>query len=88
MDIQITCITRSGGSALEHITHVGAKGDKRTVETVIKDIDGRINTFFVRDKANNRADVIVVRPASGRPFIKTKPDATMQDNLLSLPACP
>lgn len=90
-DVQITCITKSiphGGH--EHITHVGNPSVpwKLTVSDVIKSIDARTNTFYVKDpRTGKRADVGVVRP-TGRPaYIRTYADRIWNDNLLALPQC-
>jgi uncharacterized protein DUF3892 len=88
---QITCINKPNRqSPVEHITHVGGYGAsqwKLTVEEVIRRIEGRIESFFVR-VGNNEADVIVVSPPGRRKHIRTNPDLTKVDNLLSLPECP
>ena len=46
-----------------------------------------MRTSFVR-VGNAEADVFVVAPAGRRKYIKTTPDYTKRDNLLSLPECP
>lgn len=89
-DCQIQCITRStlnGGH--EHITHVGngVVPWYLPVETVIASIDQGTNTFYVQDAYGRRANVGVVRPAHGRPYLRTYADGVWTDNLLSLPAC-
>jgi hypothetical protein len=56
------------------------------LEEVIRRIEGRIEGFFVRVGANE-ADVFVVSPIGGRKYIRTNPDLTKVDNLLSLPNC-
>jgi hypothetical protein len=89
---QITCITKPDrDSPLEHITAVGGNPSwTLLVETVIQRIESKgpdHEDFFVhvgRDEAN----VIVVSPIGRRKYIKTVPDATQKDNLLSLPPCP
>lgn len=88
---QISCINKPDRqSSVEHITHVGGYGGsqwKLTVEEVIRRIEARLEAFFVR-VGNNEADVIVVSPPGRRKHIRTNPDLTKVDNLLSLPECP
>ena len=92
-DCQIRCITKSqsqGGH--EHITHVGnlvSANWKWTVAQVVASIDAKSNTFYVLDgRTGKRADVGVVRPTHGNPYIRTYADGIWNDNLLSLPSCP
>ena len=91
---QITCITKPDrNSPVEHITHVGGFGSgpwKLTVEDVIRRIESRgpdHEDFFVK-VGNAQADVFVVYPEGRRKYIKTEPDWTKKDNLLSLAECP
>jgi Protein of unknown function (DUF3892) len=88
---QITCITKPNRqSSVEHITHVGGYGSnqwKLDVETVIARIEGRLENFFVR-VGHYETDVIVMSPIGRRKYIRTEPDLTKIDNLLSLPECP
>jgi Protein of unknown function (DUF3892) len=88
---QITCITKPNRqSTVEHITQVGGYGSKQwklDVETVIARIEGGLENFFVR-VGQNEADVIVISPTGRRKYIRTEPDLTKVDNLLSLPECP
>lgn len=91
---QITCINKPDrNSPVEHITHVGGFGTspwKLTVEDVIRRIESRgpdHEDFFVR-VGNAEADVIVVSPPGRRKHIRTTPDSTQRDNLLSLSECP
>ena len=43
------------------------------------------NGAFVKDRQGDTVFCEVVYPSSGRPYIKTKPDGILADNLLSLP---
>ena len=87
---EITCVNKPDRQRLvEDITHVGGYGAgqwKLPVEEVIRRIEGRVEGFFVRVGANE-ADVFVVSPIGGRKHIRTNPDLTKVDNLLSLPDC-
>jgi len=91
---RITCINKPDRfSPVEHITHVGGYGAsqwKLTVETVTQRIESRgtdHEDFYVR-VGTAEADVFVVSPPGRRKYIKTEPDYTKVDNLLSLPECP
>jgi hypothetical protein len=91
---RITCINKPDrNSPVEHITAVGGFGSsqwKLTVEEVIRRIDSRgtdHEDFYVH-VGNAEANVFVVSPAGRRKYIKTEPDYTKKDNLLSLPECP
>jgi hypothetical protein len=92
---RITCINKPDRfSPVEHITHVGGFGTsqwKLTVEDVMRRIESRgpdHEDFYVR-VGNAEANVVVV-PATPhkRKHIRTTPDWTRVDNLLSLPECP
>ena len=92
---QITCINKPHrDSPVEHITHVGGVGTsnwKLIVEDVIQRIERRgpdHEDFFVR-VGGAESDVIVVAASSyKRKHIRTTPDSTLRDNLLSLRECP
>lgn len=87
---EIICVNKPDRQSLvEHITHVGGYGAGQwtlPVEEVIRRIEGRVEGFFVRVGANE-ADVFVVSPIGRRKHIRTNPDLTKLDNLLSLPDC-
>jgi hypothetical protein len=87
---EIACVNKPDRqSPVEDITHVGGQGAgewRLPVEEVIRRIEGRIECFFVCVGANE-ADVFVVSPIGGRKHIRTNPDLTKVDNLLSLPDC-
>jgi hypothetical protein len=91
---QITCITKPNRqSRVEHITNVGGVGTKPwtlRVEEVIRRIESKGSDhedFFVH-VGKDEADIIVMSPAGHRKYIRTEPDLTKADNLLSLPPCP
>ena len=90
-DVRVTCITKPHpNSPHEHITHLGnpAASWKWAREQVIASIDAGTNTFFVIDpQTGKRADVVVVRPAGGAPYLRTHADGYWNDNLLSLDQC-
>jgi hypothetical protein len=83
---QITCITKPDAeSSHEAITHVGGAGFYITRKQCADDIDGGVNSYFVK-VGSDEADVTTyVR--EGVKYIRTKPDSTKRDNLLSLSKC-
>lgn len=87
---QVICITKPDvHSTHEHITHIGYAGNPRviiTVNDVIERIETNVSQFYV-STSSGTANVEVVRIPGRRPFIKTIPDHTQKDNLLSLPQC-
>jgi hypothetical protein len=87
---EIACVNKPDRQSLvEHITHVGGYGAgewKLPVEEVIRRIEGRIEGFYVRVGVNE-VDVFVVSPIGQRKHIRTTPDLTKLDNLMSLPDC-
>lgn len=84
---QITAIRKPHrDSTHEHITHVKYDGAVHTREYVINLIEKGSDSFYV-SVGGAKAWVVVVRPAYRDPYIKTTPDWTGKDNLLSLPEC-
>ena len=87
---EIACVNKPNRqSPVEYITHVGGYGAgewKLPVEEVIRRIEERIEEFFVRVGAD-KVDVFVVSPIGRKKHIRTNPDLTKLDNLLSLPDC-
>jgi hypothetical protein len=87
---RIACIKKPHReSPLEHITEVGGPGGggwKLTVDQCIYHVEALREQFYVV-AAGYEADVVVVDPPGRRKYIKTTPDATKKDNLLSLPGC-
>jgi hypothetical protein len=77
----------SGGYTEEHITDVKGISDAGVsfTETVAQ-VVGYLKTmkYYVSIKGNT-IDVISQKSSTGREYIRTKPDGTTVDNLLSLP---
>ncbi|MCC8439214.1 hypothetical protein CRI85_02475 [Leuconostoc pseudomesenteroides] len=69
----------------DHITDVRlSDGTSETVSQVVSFIDSKMEYFFT-DHLGSKAQVDSVHP-TGRPaYIRTKPNQTTTDNLLSLP---
>lgn len=92
---QITCINKPDrDSPVEHITHVGGLGTsqwKLTVEDVMRRIEARgadHEDFFVSVNGAVSDVIVVAASVMRRKHIRTKPDSTQRDNLLSLRECP
>lgn len=75
-------------SSVEHITHVkGGTGTgvfELTVKEVIDYLKKGNYEFFVQ-VGLSQVQVTYQKSAAGNEYIKTKPDGTLKDNLLSLP---
>jgi hypothetical protein len=81
---QITCIRKSGGYALEHITDVGCGSVRFTRIQVVVNIEAGSDQYFVKDPYTGQtAEVRVWKEY----YIRTTPDGDLNDNLLSLPTC-
>jgi Protein of unknown function (DUF3892) len=92
MTNQVTCITKPHPhSPLEHITHIGGRNPQGgyfyiTREAAIAGIESGQWSFHVKV---GRYDVpVVVATRNGVKYLKTRPDGTTRDNLLSLNQCP
>lgn len=69
----------------DHITEVKLyDGTIETVPQVVKYIDSNYRYYFTSSN-RNEVDVEAVHPNSGAAYIRTKPNNTTRDNLLSLP---
>lgn len=88
-DCRITCATRAGGrNEHEHIIEVGGGTWKWPTADVVASIEAKANTFYVIDpKTGKRANVGVVRPHRGAPYLRTYADGVWNDNLLALYEC-
>lgn len=90
MDRQITCITTSGPkSDCTCITHVGRWTDigRITTQDAVRRIENRIDTFWVQDRADGSRVNVHVAQRGDRKYLRTNPNDTPRDNLLSLPEC-
>lgn len=76
-------------STVDHITDVkGVTDDGRNFEITVPKVIEYLKTgqyvFYVQ-VGQRRINVTYQKSASGREYIKTEPDSTTRDNLLSLP---
>jgi hypothetical protein len=91
MAIRFTAIRLSGGTSHQHITRLwwinpatGKTGDNTRAE-IVDWIETENGKAYVEDRYGNRADVLVVTPASGPKYLRTYADGMWTDNLLALP---
>jgi len=95
MSIRITCINKDGGYHENPHTAISILGWQN-------EQTGEINTStrlqmydwvlgggeaYVVDRFGNRAKLETAVTALGTKFVRTRPDRTLTDNLLSLPEC-
>jgi Protein of unknown function (DUF3892) len=93
MRIQIQCINKTDrNNPHERIKNCGGTNNdtrwKKAQEEVVKDIDNKINQYFVKVGGYREVDVIVETSQWGNKYIKTTEDGEQPNNLLSLPECP
>lgn len=86
MSRQITCITKPNvHSSHEAITHVGGAGFYITRGECVNDIRANREKYHVRVGLYDVA--VIAYERGGFWFIRTTPDNTQKDNLLSLRQC-
>ncbi|WP_085718827.1 DUF3892 domain-containing protein [Pseudomonas sp. B28(2017)] len=89
-DCRITCITLSDSSRFhERIIQVGNGSVPWFLSTsdTVRRIETGTDTFYVMDTNGRRANVGVVKPTNGTPYLRTYADGIWTDNLLSLVSC-
>jgi hypothetical protein len=84
MATQITCIVPDSSDPGNRIDEVGGSGWTKSEDTVISEIDGGAEYYV--EESGKRVDVVVMDDKSPR-YLRTDPDETTQNNLLSLPTC-
>ena len=96
MSIRITCIKKDSGNhenphtAISSLGWVedgtGQTGNSTRIE--MHDwIKNKGGTAYVKDLRGDIAQLIAETTSQGTKYVKTKPDATKEDNLLKLPEC-
>jgi len=86
MATEITCIVPDSSDPGARIDAVGGSGWQKDEDTVIREIDNGTESYYTNANGQ-RADVVVMRDRDA-PYLRTDPDATTANNLLSLPNCP
>ncbi len=74
-------------SSVEHITHVKGTSSNGGFELTVPQVIDYLKkgySFYVQ-AAGRQVNVTYQKSAAGNEYIKTEPDATTKDNLLSLP---
>lgn len=90
---RVTCINKAPyhQDPDTHITHVGIGTERLPVRQVIQQLQSPIgDRYFVRGPDGSEADVRLGRClfcSNAHTFIRTTPDHSVKDNLLSLPEC-
>jgi len=85
-DKQITYVTK-GGDTHETITRLGSDSFNETKAEIIEQIEDKKNTFYTKDSAGVRSEVLVVDGKSGK-YLRAHKDGAPNNNLLSLPDFP
>lgn len=90
MSIRITAVRLTGGQTHQHITRLwwinpaNGKTGENTRDVIVAWIENENGKAYV-DEGGHRVDVLVVRPASGPKYLRTRTDDVWTDNLLALP---
>ena len=88
---QITCINRpTRTSPHEHITHIGNLAGKwrMTREQAIAEINAMRMAFYTVDRTTGkRMNVEVIRETGKLPYLRTRADGKLNDNLLQQDDC-
>lgn len=85
MATEITCIVPDGNDPDGRIDSVGGPWGTKTEDEVIAEIEAGAEYFVEVEGA--LVDVIVAERGSEK-YLRTDPDETTANNLLSLPSCP
>ena len=84
MALRITCIVPDGNDPEARIDSVGG-GRTLSEETVIGEIEAGANYYV---EVGHQRVAVIVAERDGRKYLRTDPDKTTENNLLSLPHCP
>lgn len=84
MPTQITCIVPRGSDRDRRIEAVGGLGWRKNEDTVIREIEDG-HEFFV--EVDLTRCVVVVIENEGRKYLRTDPEETKANRLLTLPRC-
>jgi len=90
-DRQVTCVTTEGPkSDCTCITHIGRFSDlggRITRAEGVRRIKEAIDRFYVIDPSDSSRVWVKVARRGNLEYLRTQPNDTERDNLLSLPAC-
>lgn len=86
MAIQITCVNKEPRNDIhKQIENVGGSGWKISQDKAIEEIE---NGTEYEVTAGGVTTEVVIATHEGHKYIRTDPDKTTENNLLSLPECP
>lgn len=89
---EVTCINKlDRENPHERITHIGGTYPNRvswklTEEEAIASIESGFSSYYV--KQGGKEVEVVIDERNGRKYLRTDPDDTKENNLLSLEDCP
>lgn len=86
MATEITCIVPDSSDPGNRIDAIGGSGWQKDEDAVIGEIENGTESYYT-NAAGIHADVIVMHDRD-TPYLRTDPDQTTANNLLSLPTCP
>ena len=66
------------------ITKLGGTWGEKTEQTIMNEISSMVSHYYV-ERGASVAWIEIERAAPGHPYLKTAPDNTSLDNILSLP---
>jgi hypothetical protein len=87
-DIQVKCHKPDDKDKDRRIEGLGGSGWYKDIDTLIREIDNGINTYWTTTPAGQRTTVVVRKRDNGRKYLKTEADGIEPNNLLALPKCP
>ncbi|MFI8748802.1 DUF3892 domain-containing protein [Vreelandella lionensis] len=85
-DRQVTATGKDTDGDITKLCKSGEWWSPRSKADAIRDIEMGFNTYYVKDKAGNRADIHVVTVGSKK-HLRTSADASSANNLDNLPDC-
>lgn len=90
MKRQVTCVCRDphGLNNCSSIYKLGGPGWSASVDEVVTHVESGLHHYYVIGRFGTRVDLHVVTPQYGKKYVRTDPNGTAMDNLLSLPRCP
>ena len=71
----------------KHITHLATDAQRFTRKEVVRRVEKDPFSFFVYEKGDVAFLEVITDDVHGK-YVRTIPDGKLDDNLLSLPACP
>lgn len=87
-DYQVTCHKPDNSDADLRIQGLGGAFGYKGIDTLIREIEGRINSYWTTTADRKTVRVIVAKRNNGRKYLKTEADGVEPNNLLALPKCP